>query len=50
VPLFAGASASAAEHDDPELIEWVSGLLAAIFPPKEPVATVAPVETNEAVE
>jgi transcription-repair coupling factor (superfamily II helicase) len=49
VPLFAGASGSDA-HDDPELIAWVAGLLAAIFPPKETPVTVTPVETNEAVE
>jgi len=34
VPLFAGLANP--EHTDPELIEWVSGLLAAIFPVPEP--------------
>jgi len=49
VPLFAGLAnrdQANPEHSDPELIEWVTGLLAAIFPPKAPV--VEPVETTSA--
>jgi transcription-repair coupling factor (superfamily II helicase) len=43
VPLFAGASGTGAPHDDSDLIEWVTGLLTAIFPAK--TAVVEPVET-----
>jgi len=46
VPLFAGASGTDAPHDDSDLIEWVAGLLAAIFPPTPSV--VQPVETTSA--
>jgi len=44
VPLFAGLPN--ADHTDAELIDWVAGLLAAIFPPttKEPVEPKEPVE------
>jgi len=46
VPLFAGAPGTDAPHDDPQLIDWVTGLLTAIFPPKaEPAAPAPPVET-----
>ncbi|MES1212363.1 MAG: TRCF domain-containing protein, partial [Leifsonia sp.] len=44
VPLFAGLANP--EHRDAELIDWVSGLLAAIFPPKQTVGE--PVETAPA--
>jgi len=44
VPLFAGLAN--ADHTDAELIDWVAGLLAAIFPQttKEPVEPKEPVE------
>jgi len=44
VPLFAGLPN--ADHTDAELIDWVAGLLAAIFPQttKEPVEPKEPVE------
>ena len=42
VPLFAGLAN--ADHTDAELIDWVAGLLAAIFPAKEPVEPKEPVE------
>jgi len=46
VPLFAGAPGTDAPHDDPQLIDWVTGLLNAVFPPKaEPAAPAPPVET-----
>ena len=44
VPLFAGASGTDAPHDDPQLIEWVAGLLAAIFPVKIEPVELQPVE------
>jgi len=37
VPLFAGIPNP--QHTDSELIEWVTGLLAAIFPPKAAVVS-----------
>jgi transcription-repair coupling factor (superfamily II helicase) len=37
VPLFAGIPNP--QHSDAELIEWVTGLLAAIFPPKAAVVS-----------